>query len=213
MKFRKVIIDQVKELPFFSKEVFRQLCSKHGLALSTVDSYIHKALKQGEIISLKRGLYVTKDFYEKNISDIGYTFFLANILWKPSYVSSWAALDYYGMTTDVIATITSVTTRRTKTYFNKRKFNKKIGGFIYNSIKKDLFKDFKAIKSRNGFKFFIATPPKALFDLLYLRTNRFRRPKKNILEDLRIDIDEMGKSEIKKLKRLFKDNHVSWKIL
>jgi len=206
MKFRKVIIDQVKGLPYFSKEVLRQLCLKHSLSLYTVDSYIKKALREGEIISLKRGLYVTKDFYERNISDIGYKYYLANIIRKPSYVSGWTALNYYGMTTDVVTTITSMTTKNTRTHSNK------IGGFVYHSIKKELFEGFALVKSKLGFEYFIATPSKALFDLLYLRTKQFKSPRENILEDLRIDVDEMSKSELKKFKKLLRDNNVLWKV-
>ncbi len=207
MKFRKEIINQLNNFPCFSKEALTQLCSKHGLSLHTVDSYINKSLKEKEIISLKKGLYVTKDFYNKNIHDIGYKFYLANIIRKPSYISSWSALDYYGMTTDVIMATTSVTTKVTRTYSTK------IGGFIYKSMKKELFSGFSLIKSESGFSFFIASPAKALFDLLYSKTNQFRSPKKDIIEDLRIDIDEMSKPELKKFKKLLKDNNILWKIL
>jgi len=49
------------------------------------------------------------------------------------------------------------------------------------------------------FDFFIASPAKALFDLLYFKTQQFRgvRSKdiKTLVEELRIDIDEMDKKE------------------
>lgn len=207
MNFRKVIIDQLKRFPYFKKETIKQLCTKHNLSSFVLNSYIHKAIKREEIISLKRGLYVTKDFYEKHISDLGYRYFLANIIREPSYISSWTALSYYGMTTDVVKATISVTPKTTRKYSNKA------GGFIYHSIKEDLFSDFRLMKSKSGFRFLIASPAKALFDLIYLRTNQFRTQKDNIIKDLRIETNEMSRTEIKKFKILLNKNKVSWKIL
>jgi len=78
-----------------------------------------------------------------------------------------------------------------------RQYQTKAGSFAYQSIKKDLFSDF--ILAKGKFDFFIATPSKALFDLLYFRTRQFRGIKpdeiKGLVEELRIDIDEMDKAE------------------
>ena len=45
---------------------------------------------------------MSADFFDKNRSDISYSFYLANIIRTPSYVSSWAALQYYNLTTEAI---------------------------------------------------------------------------------------------------------------
>ena len=69
-----------------------------------------------------------------------------------------------------------------------------------------LFSDFSLVKGKFGF--FIASPSKALFDLLYFRTNQFRSVHlekiKDIVEELRIDIDEMDKSEQEKFYSMVK---------
>ena len=69
--------------------------------------------------------------------------------------------------------------------------------FSYHSIKKELFSDYSLVKGK--FDFFIAPPSKALFDLLYFRTHQFRSIKfddiKKMVEELRIDIDEMSEEE------------------
>jgi len=49
------------------------------------------------------------------------------------------------------------------------------------------------------FDFFIASPAKALFDLLYFKTHQFRGVRfeeiKKLVEEMRIDIEEMAKKD------------------
>jgi len=122
-------------------------------------------------------------------------------------VSSWAALQYYNLTTESIHAITSVTPKATRTY------DTKVGGFSYQSIQKELFSDFSSVNGK--FNFFIASPAKALFDLLYFKTRQFRGVKieniKPLIEELRIDIDEMDKTEQDKFYEMIKKhlNHES----
>ena len=191
MKSRKNLLEQLKTLPYFSKDTVHQLGGQLGLTNTTVDTYISRFLKFKEIFKLRRELYISADFYNKNKADISYQFYLANILRKPSYVSSWTALQYYNLTTESIHGINSVTQKPTRTY------DTKIGSFSYRSIQKELFSDFSSIDGK--FNFFIAFPAKALFDLLYFKTRQFRGVKfesiRPLIEELRIDIDEMDKSE------------------
>lgn len=194
MKSKKNLLEQLKYLSYFSKNTVYQLGKQLGLKDSTVKTYISRFLRYKEIIKLKNGLYVTTDFFEKNKNDVSYSFYLANIIRTPSYVSSWTALQYYNLTTEAIYSVTSVTPKVTRDYQTK------VGNFSYQSIKKELFSDFSLIKGK--FDFFIALPSKALFDLLYFRTNQFRsKSAKNIkvlIEELRIEIDEMDKNEQEK---------------
>lgn len=200
MKSRKNLLEQVKTLPYFSKNTVYQLAKQLGLKDSTVNTYISRFLRYKEIIQLKRGFYVTSDFFEKNKGDISYSFYLANIIRTPSYVSSWAALQYYNLSTEAIHSITSVTPKVTRDYQTKA------GNFSYHSIKKELFSEFSLTKGK--FDFFIASPSKALFDLLYFRTNQFRTASakniKALIDELRIDINEMDKNEQDKFYTMIK---------
>jgi len=191
MKSKKNLLEQLKSLPHFSKDSLYQLGKQLGLADTSVDTYISRFLKHKEILQLKRGVYVSTDFFNKNKGDISYSFYLANIIRTPSYVSSWSALQFYNLATEAIYSITSVTPKVTRTYKTKT------GNFTYQSIKEVFFSDFSLIKGT--FVFFIASPAKALFDLLYFKTHQFRgvRSKdiKALVEELRIDINEMEKKE------------------
>lgn len=212
------LLEELKSLSYFNKERIFQLGKdkkKYDLANSTINTYISRFLKHKEIIPFKRGAYVSTDFYNKNKGNISYFYFLANILRKPSYVSSWTALQYYNFTTEVIHTITSVTPKTTRSYKTK------IGTFSYQSIKKNLFTDFILVKdtfsdysvsfsaNKGTFDFFIASPSKALFDLLYFKTKQFKGLKfKDIdllIEELRIDISEMEKEEQNKFYSMVKN--------
>lgn len=198
MKSKGNLLEQLKILPYFSKDSLYHLGKQLELADATLDTYISRFLKHKEILQLKKGLYVSTDFLNKNRTDISYSFYLANIIRAPSYVSSWAALQFYSLTTEAVRTITSVTPKVTRDYKTKA------GNFAYQSIKRDLFAGFSLIKRNpespaNRFDFFIASAAKALFDLLYFKTRQFRgiRSKdiKGLVEELRIDIEEMDKKE------------------
>ncbi|MDP2967505.1 MAG: hypothetical protein Q8N87_03810 [bacterium] len=198
MKGSKNLIEQLKSLPYFSKKTIHELGKQFGLKNVSVDTYISRFLKRKEIIQLKKGLYVSADFFNKNRGDISYLFYLANILRTPSYVSSWTALQYYNLTTESIYTITSITPKVTRTYKTR------VGTFTYQSIKKELFSDFSLVKGTpdspaGKFDFFVASPAKALFDLLYFKTHQFRGVQfediKVLVEKLRIDIEEMAKKD------------------
>lgn len=203
MKYREILLEQLKSQPYFTKKVVYQLSEQYGLKKTTVDTYISRSLKRKEIIPLRKGLYISTDFYIKNKTDISYSFYLANVLRTPSYVSSWTALQYYNLTTEVIHTITSITPKVTRAY------ERNVGNFSYQSIQKELFSDFASAKGK--FDFFIASPAKALFDLLYYKTHQFRGVQlegiKGLISELRIDIDEMSQEEQKKFYTMIK-NHL-----
>jgi len=191
MKYREILLEQLKSQPYFNKKAIYQLGEQYGLKRTTIDTYISRSLKRKDIIPLKNGLYISTNFYNKNKGDISYSFYLANILRTPSYVSSWTALQYYDLTTESIHNITSVTSKITRSYKTK------VGNFAYQSIQRELLSDFSLIEG--NFNFFIASPSKALFDLLYFKTSQFRGIQianiESVVEELRIEIDEMSQEE------------------
>jgi predicted transcriptional regulator of viral defense system len=191
MKSKNNLLEQLKVLPHFSKDIVCELGKHLGLEDSTVNTYISRFLKYRDIYRLKNGLYVSVVFFDKNKSDISYLFYLANIIRTPSYISSWTALQYYNLVTEAIHSVTCITPKVT------REYKTKTGNFVYQSINKELFSGFSLVKGK--FDFFIASPSKALFDLIYFRTKQFRglslEKIKVVIMELRIDIDDMSKEE------------------
>ena len=191
MKRGKNVLEQLKSSPYFTKEMVMQLGSSYELTPAAVNTLIARALKQKNILSLKRGLYVSANFYNEHKQDSTYLFYLANVIRKPSYVSSWTALQYHGLTTDAIRTVISITPKVTRSYETK------VGSFSYSSITEKLFSGFELKKG--NFDFFVATPAKALFDLVYFKTRRFKgvtfKQIPVLVQELRIDIADVDPKE------------------
>lgn len=203
---RDIIFSAFTDFPYFTKELLRTSVAKFSIPESTLNSYIYKALRDGQIISLKRNYYVTRTFYEKHKTDTSYLFLLANILLKTSYVSLETALQYYGLFAEAVNyTVTSVTLKL------PREFKNRIGMYSYRNISEKLFSGYKSVSG--DFPFIIALPHKAVFDYLYYYTNRFtKNVHTDLLEELRIDASELPKEEKKALMELIK-NFTSIKIL
>ncbi len=110
------------------------------------------------IVQLKNRLYAFKEWTKLPGTDL----IVANLMYRPSYVSLYSALSHYGMIPEYIAHTTSVTTLKTASFSND------MGNFDYRHIKPDLFWGYHMVDSINQRKILIALPEKALLDLLYL---------------------------------------------
>jgi hypothetical protein len=153
----------MEQLPYFNKTTLGQILEKNG---ENLNYWIKKLLKNGEIIALKKGLYISR-IYLLSLSknpDISekYMEYLANIVRYPSYISLEYALSKYGVIPEGIYSITSVTTKSSRVYQNM------VGNFVYKSIKTDLFGEFDYLDfEEKRIKF--ASKVKALFDFLYFK--------------------------------------------
>jgi len=137
--------------------------------------------KQGKIIRLRQGYYAFPSLLKQGDAP----FYLANKMYAPSYISLESALSFHGMIPEGVIPMTSITTRKTK------KFQNAFGYFTYQSVKPELLFGYSMEQSTlsNGWSILLATPEKALLDLLYLR------PQYNSVEDmqqLRLDVDFMN---------------------
>lgn len=113
--------------------------------------------KAGNLIQLRRGIYVLAEPYRR--VEV-YEFYLASILENPSYVSLEKALEYHGLIPDAVSVYTSVTTKR------PGRFVTDMGVFDYRHIKSSLFWGYDSV-TVNRQTAFIASPEKALLDLCY----------------------------------------------
>ena len=163
-----------------------------------IRNQLNRWLKRGLIIALKRGVYLL------NENDRGVNpgrAFIANQLYAPSYVSLEYALNFYGLIPEMVYDVTSVTTRKTLRLKNK------LGNFIYQHIKPESFRGFKAVKEDSGLSFFIAEPEKAVVDFLYLNLGRIKANDKTVFEiSYRFqNVEGLSKSKITAYTALFKN--------
>ena len=99
---------------------------------------------------------ISKGYYAL-VSNRPPDFELANSLYRPSYVSLDAALNYYGILIQSPQQITSITTKLTK---NMTKSGKT---FSYTHFDQKYFSDYQSLDG-----FLIATPEKALVDAMFM---------------------------------------------
>ena len=74
---------------------------------------IKRMVDNGEIVRLKKGLYILSSEYRQSPVN---QMIIANLLDGPGYVSSDSALSYYGMIPETVKTVTSVSLKRSKLY-------------------------------------------------------------------------------------------------
>ena len=140
--------------------------------------------KAGEIIRLKRNLFVVSP-KETGVSlSSG---LIANHLLGPSYVSMQTALRHYGLIPEAVYTTQSMTFKAAKS------FNTPIGHFCYYHISRDTYPiGITQIKEGNAV-YIMATPEKALCDLIANQPGITLRYKKEALEfleeNLRFDME------------------------
>ena len=128
----KKVISAAGKLPYFIIESLKNIEENKNYLKILLSRYF----KKGEIIRLKRGLYVTKNFIDdvqrKGIFS-SYLEFLANIIYSPSYLSLEYVLYKHNILTEVPVNFTLITTNKTA------KFTNKMGNFFYHKIKDNLF--------------------------------------------------------------------------
>ena len=113
--------------------------------------------KQNYIIRLKRGLYVVNPEYSgKTLS----TELIANHLYAPSYISMSTALRYYGLIPEVVYVNQSMTIK------HSRSFETPLGNYDYKYISREAFSVGVRSLQKSDYAFLIATPEKALCDLI-----------------------------------------------
>ena len=135
-------------------------------------------VKSGNLIQLRRSLYVLSERYQKTRP---HPFHIANRVKRASYVSLQSALEYHNLIPEYVPSVTSITTGRPEELLTP------LGTFIFKHIRKTLFAGYQSIDLGEDQTAFIATPEKALLDLLYL-TPGSDNP--NYLRELRLQNSE-----------------------
>ena len=186
---RKIIFF-TKKLPCFEIENLKIL----GAKPNSLKTALFRLSKKGEIIRLKKGVYVSKGFVEKTKAESNFSVFLeflASKIYPPSYLSLDYVLYENNILTEIPQNFTSITKNKTATITNQ------FGIFIYHKIKDKLFLGF-GTKRSGDFLIFKATKAKALFDFLYLRKNIILN--KDMAKELRLNLESFTTKEKKELK-------------
>lgn len=116
-------------------------------------------VNSGHIVQLRRGLYALAPPYRKTEP---HPFRVANRLVRGSYVSLQSALAHHGLIPEHVPVITSVTTGRPQHRENP------FGSFEYHHCSPNRLTGYRVEKLGGGQEALVATPAKALADLIHL---------------------------------------------
>jgi predicted transcriptional regulator of viral defense system len=146
-------------------------------------SQLIKWKKEGYIVSVRRGIYTLTD---TKIDPL----LLAQEM-NDSYISRESALAYYQMIPEAVLMITSVSNERGESVQND------FGSFHYRKIASKLFCGFSLVCSTVHPERFVrmAEPEKALFDLIYFRSDL--KTTKDFAS-LRLHFDKINRKRLKR---------------
>ena len=151
--------------------------------------------KAGDLIRLRRGLYVVNPELSGKSINVP---LCANHIYGPSYVSLHWALRWYGLIPERVFRMTSVTSRPSKT------FETPLGFFDYYRVDSEYFPIGIRMVTEDGVTYLIATPEKALCDLIlydsYLPAKSVKGLIRYLEEDIRFDMDELAHFNVEIIK-------------
>jgi len=151
----------------------------------------------GRLYRLRRGLYALAPPYRKVTA---HPFVIANRMVRPSYVSLQSAMAFHGLIPESVPVTTSITTGR------PGEFSTPLGTFAFRHVRTPLFQGFSEVEMDNRQPAFVATPEKALLDLLYLEKGS---DSEAYLAELRLEIDDgFGLEKFERFSRIFKSGKV-----
>ncbi|MBA3284143.1 MAG: hypothetical protein H0U27_03655 [Nitrosopumilus sp.] len=151
------------------------------------DDFLSRLVKAGELIRLKNGFFLIAEKIEEN--PVPYEQ-IANLLHGPSYLSFEWALSYYGMIPEGVYVISSACANKSKI------FKTPIGTFEYIYLSQYRYAIGIEQKENKTGRFLIASPEKALADLIHLKSKKIE------VKDLLIDLIESRRIDEDDLKSL-----------
>ncbi len=166
-------------------------------------SLVKRAIADGDIILIKRGLYTLSPLYRSGILN---PYSVSNMIIGLSYIRFESALSNYGWILEGVSTITSVTIH------TQTEFLTPFGYFTYEKVpQKILFAGVERFQDESGNVWFQATPLKALADYVYLH-KCYWTLSQPLIDSLRIDeenLTEITKSDFLELA----DNYTNQRVI
>lgn len=152
--------------------------------------------KNQRLVKIKRGLYT--DSINEN------KFFVANVLYNPSYVSFETALAFHNVIPERVNIIKSATFKKNK----NKVYDTKLGGFYYQDVNKNAYPFGIEMIEMEGQIILMASKEKALTDLVSTLSprNNMKEIEELLFDDLRINeyvFDQMNKNLLVELCDLY----------
>ena len=178
-------LSSLESFPYFTIEAVKQLLGDESVAAGTIRTALYRWMKAGQIIQLKKGVYMTRRFFELHGAHIDFLPMISAILIPQSYLSLEFILQRNDVLTEMTYPVTAVTLKQTRVFENK------LGTFSYRNIKAELYQGY-SFSEYMGIPIARATLAKALFDFLYLRPGR---GSSDLAEDLRLNLEDFSEND------------------
>ncbi|MFO8035023.1 MAG: hypothetical protein R6U57_00105 [Anaerolineales bacterium] len=187
---KRDLLTPLERLPYFTIEAFKQILGVGENESQRVRALLSRWAKQGHILRLKKGMYMTRKFYFLHQGDAAFRPAVSSIILPQSYLSLHYILQLEGILTEATYPITGVTYKNTRTIENS------LGVFEYQHIKPGLYKGFSH-HEYHGVRYHMASKAKALFDFFYYypMPRAYRKDHINLAEDLRLNVGEYSETE------------------
>ena len=166
-----------------------------AILLDELKDYVNPTAKIRRLVANGDLIHIVRGLYETNPNIPGY--YLATIIYGPSYLSFEFALSYYSLIPETVYNFTSATFEKKKA----KQYETPYGLFTYRDVPSEVYPYGIVLKTEEGYGFQIATPEKAICDQLYkISPLKNRKELKDLLfEDLRIDKEEFFNLNTKEL--------------
>lgn len=179
---------KLKSVPF-TRQVILDILKNY----KSPNDKISELVKNGELISIRRGLYVPN--FDAGLPSVS-PFLIANHLRGPSYVSLETALSFWGLIPERVYETSSATTKTSKEYENK------MGRFTYHHLPSPYYSfGLKRVEVAPNQAVILATPEKAICDKIVLTSGIILRSVKQtlefLIEDLRMQEDNLKELDLK----------------
>lgn len=146
--------------------------------------------RAGRLYQLRRGLYALAPPYQKSRPD---PFVIANRMVPGSYVSLQSALAFHGLIPEFVPVTTSVTGRQ------PAHWQTPLGTFAFHHLKATLLRGYRLTDQGQAGQAFVATPQKALLDLIHLQAGG---DSPDYLRELRLqNLDRLDLDELRRQAR------------
>ncbi len=165
---------------FFAREQAALWIESRGPRL---DALLKRAVASGEVWRLNRGLFCLSDRFTHSRV---HPFQVAQLIHGPSYISMESALSYHGWIPEAVQAVTCATMGRS------RVFESPLGVYTFTRVpQRKFYAGVRSVAGEGGLSFFLATPLKALTDLVYAQRHDWTSAEP-VVHGLRVDEERLA---------------------
>lgn len=119
---------------------------------------IRRMAQSGQLVPIIKGLYETDGTIPGH--------YLSGVIYGPSYLSFEFALSWHDLIPEAVYAFTSATCGKGR----RKQYDTVFGTFVYRDVPIAVFPYGTTLHEENGYSFMLASPEKAICDLLYTRS-------------------------------------------